>query len=115
VLETLQWPSGCFSCQPLLLQRQDSLLNGRTCVVNHEMAQSLAELVGLIHLGPGRFESKHNADFNGGLDPRFAYGGGSLAFGINAASATVKDNYRVYSVMRNFLNAASTDNNSTQK
>jgi acyl-CoA thioesterase len=72
------------------------------------MAQSLADLVGLVERSPSRLESKHNAEFNGGLDPRFAYGGGSLAFGINAASATVKDDYRMYSAMGNFLNVAST-------
>jgi acyl-CoA thioesterase len=73
------------------------------------MAQSIAELVGLIELGLGCFESKHNAEFNGGLDPRFAYGGCAIAFGINAASATVKNSYRVYSALGNFLNAASTN------
>jgi acyl-CoA thioesterase len=73
------------------------------------MAQSLAELVELTVLGSNRFESRHNAEFNGGLDPRIGYGGGTLAFGINAASATVKETYRVYSALGNFLSSATTD------
>lgn len=69
------------------------------------MAQSLAELVESIELGPGCFESKTTPN----VMADSTHDCGTSAFATNAASATNKKNSRVYSAIGNFLNVASTD------
>lgn len=72
------------------------------------MIDSIPTLAALVPKGENTFESQNVADKMGNL-ANIGYGGSTLAFAINAASATVEPNYRLYSALGNFLGPVLTD------
>lgn len=74
-------------------------------------ASSVPDLVAFQEVGSGRFESIHKAEANsGGMNTnKSAFGGCTMAFGVNAAHATVSGPQRLYSAMGNFVRPASTE------
>ncbi|KAH8700386.1 acyl-CoA thioesterase II [Talaromyces proteolyticus] len=71
------------------------------------MAPSLAELIAIEPLGPGKYQSKHFPPHGGNSAP-IAYGGFTIAVALQAAMASVPATFHLYSVMGNYLAPVST-------
>ena len=72
------------------------------------MAKTMVEMNAVDEIGQNNFESRYHPETLANGQP-IAYGGGLLAVAVNAACATVKPHYRLYSAMGYFLSPARID------
>lgn len=76
--------------------------------VSQMVAATLLELIELTKIAPNQWETVRNPERMGNTMP-IAYGGCTLAAGINAACLSVGPHHHLYSAMGNYLGPALTD------